>query len=167
VRKKVVEITNLKKGKVLDVCSGTGKQAFAFAEKGFEVTGIDLSEEMINIAKRKSKKYENVKFFVCDASELDFRKNHFDISVISFGLHEMPEEIRDNTLTEMKRVTKKQIIIIDFSTEKTSWFIKLFESKYYHSFLQTPIEELLERNKIKIKEKHEILWGYANILKCK
>ena len=39
-----------------DVCTGTGTQAFAFAKRGYEVVGIDLSEEMLRVAKKN--KYE-------------------------------------------------------------------------------------------------------------
>lgn len=45
VRDKVVEFTNAGNGsRVLDAATGTGAQAFAFARKGYAVTGIDLSE---------------------------------------------------------------------------------------------------------------------------
>ncbi|NAS89118.1 hypothetical protein C4E24_05205 [ANME-1 cluster archaeon AG-394-G21] len=41
--------------KILDVCTGTGTQAFAFAKRAYEVIGIDLSEEMLWVAKKKNK----------------------------------------------------------------------------------------------------------------
>jgi ubiquinone/menaquinone biosynthesis C-methylase UbiE len=39
--------------KILDVATGTGKQAFAFAKRGYDVTGIDLSEAMLKVASSK------------------------------------------------------------------------------------------------------------------
>ncbi len=43
VRDKVVDFTNVRSSsKILDVATGTGKQAFAFAKKGYNVIGIDL-----------------------------------------------------------------------------------------------------------------------------
>ena len=41
---------------ILDGGCGTGGHAIPLAERGYEVTGIDLSEEMINIAKEKASK---------------------------------------------------------------------------------------------------------------
>jgi len=52
LRDRVVSFTNAQKGyKVLDVATGTGEQAFAFAKNDYKVVGIDLSESMLNVAK--------------------------------------------------------------------------------------------------------------------
>ena len=58
IRNKVAEMIDEEykdKIKILDVCTGTGTQAFAFAKKGYEVMGIDLSEEMLRVANKKNK----------------------------------------------------------------------------------------------------------------
>jgi len=58
---------------VLDVCCGTGSHAILLAEKGYEIVGVDLSEEMLTIAKQK---FEcaglSAKFTHADARELEF-----------------------------------------------------------------------------------------------
>jgi demethylmenaquinone methyltransferase/2-methoxy-6-polyprenyl-1,4-benzoquinol methylase len=106
VRGRVVNFTNAQKGsKILDVATGTGQQAFAFAKKGYEVVGIDLSEAMLNVAKKKNK-YKYTKFEVADATNLPFGDNSFDVSSIAFALHDMPLSIRKRVLKEMVRVTK-------------------------------------------------------------
>ena len=59
VRSKTADFTSAKNGaKILDVATGTGKQAFAFAKKGYDVSGIDLSEDMLRVA-NKNNKYKN------------------------------------------------------------------------------------------------------------
>ena len=51
----MVKFTKAQRGsKILDVATGTGKQAFAFAKKGYEVIGIDISEAMLNVAKKSN-----------------------------------------------------------------------------------------------------------------
>ncbi|MBI2328820.1 MAG: class I SAM-dependent methyltransferase [Chloroflexi bacterium] len=101
VRDKVVTFTEAKIGsKILDVATGTGKQAFAFAKRGYDVTGVDLSEAMLRIADKKNK-YENVKFEVADATNLPFEDNSFDVSCVSFALHEMPSTIREKALKDL------------------------------------------------------------------
>ena len=53
VRHKIVKLVQVKQGSIiLDVATGTGKQAFAFGKKGYDVVGIDLSDDMIKIAKK-------------------------------------------------------------------------------------------------------------------
>lgn len=62
LREKVVAFTNTNSGsKILDVCTGAGGQAFAFAKRGYDVVGIDLFEDMLKVANKKNK-YKNVRF---------------------------------------------------------------------------------------------------------
>jgi ubiquinone/menaquinone biosynthesis C-methylase UbiE len=52
-RNKIVDLVGAREGsEILDVATGTGGLAFAFAKKGYGVIGIDLSEEMIEVAKK-------------------------------------------------------------------------------------------------------------------
>jgi len=86
VGNKVVNFTNARSGsKILNVATGTGKQAFAFAKRGYDVIGVDLSEAMLNVGNKKNK-YGNVKFEVADATMLPFEDNSFDVTCVSFAL---------------------------------------------------------------------------------
>lgn len=59
--------------RILDVGCGTGRHSVALTERGYTVTGVDLSPDMIGKAREKaaSRGYE-VDFIVRDAAELDF-----------------------------------------------------------------------------------------------
>ncbi len=174
VRERVVNFTNAGSGsKILDVGTGTGKQAFAFAKKGHEVVGIDLSEAMLNVAGKKNK-YENVKFKVADAANLPFENNSFDVSCASFVLHDMLLIIREEALREMVRVTrpKGMIVIVDYALPENKvcrfsiyHFVKCYEGKYYLGFIKTDLKALLEKSGAKIQEKIPILLGAGRILK--
>jgi demethylmenaquinone methyltransferase/2-methoxy-6-polyprenyl-1,4-benzoquinol methylase len=174
VRDKVVNFTNARNGsRILDVATGTGKQAFAFAKKGYNVIGIDLSEAMLKVANKK-KKYGNVKFEVGDAINLPFEDNGFDVSCVSFALHDMPLTIREKALKEMARVTKTKgtIVIVDYSLPKNRigrfliyHFINLYEGKYYSKFIKSDLEALLKGTGIEIKEELPVLLGAGKILK--
>ena len=95
VRKKVVAMAGVPDGAaVLDVATGTGKQGFAFARKGYNVTGIDLSEDMISIARRKNR-FPNVRLEIGDGTALPYESDRFDISCVSFALHDMPLAFRE------------------------------------------------------------------------
>ncbi len=174
VREKMVNFTNAKKGsKILDVATGTGQQAFAFAKRGHEVIGIDLSEAMLNVAKKENK-YKNVKFEAADATNLPFEDNSFDVSSISFALHEMPLSIIEKVLKEMVRVTKPEgiIVIADYDLPKNKiseflvyHFVALYEAKYYKTFIKSDLETLLRKNRIKIIDKATVMHGVGRILK--
>ena len=158
----------------MDVATGTGKQAFAFAKRGYDVIGIDLSEAMLKVANKKNK-FGNLKFEVADATNLRFEDNSFDISCMSFALHDMPLSIREKALQEMVRVTKTRgmIVIVDYALPKKNkisrflifHFVNLYEGKYYSNFVKSDLETLLRKTGIEIKEELPVLLGAGKILK--
>ena len=174
LRDKVVDFTNARKGsRILDVATGTGAQAFAFAKKGHDVIGIDLSEAMLKIANKK-KKYGNVKFEAADATNLPFEDDSFDVSCVSFALHDMPLVIREKALKEMVRVTKPNgmIVIVDYALPKGKisrfliyHIVSLYERGSYSKFIKSDLEALLKKSGIGIKEKITVLLGAGRILK--
>jgi demethylmenaquinone methyltransferase/2-methoxy-6-polyprenyl-1,4-benzoquinol methylase len=174
IREKVFHFTSpRKKAKILDVCTGTGGQAFEFGRRNFEVRGIDLSEDMLKIARRKNR-YANVKFEIADASNLPYKDNYFDISCISFGLHEMPNSIREKVWKEMIRVTKPQgkIVVIDWSLPRGKikkflfyYFVRVFESKYFPEFVKADLQDLIERIGLKFNGSCEWASGSVKIWK--
>ena len=111
IRNKVVNVAKARKGStVLDVCTGTGAQAFAFGKRGYKVIGIDLSPDMLKVARQKNK-YGNVEFKVADAVNIPFEDNSFEVSCISMALHDMPHGSRHEVLDEMKKVLVRGVEI--------------------------------------------------------
>ena len=101
--------------RVLDVATGTGGQARAFAERAREVVGVDLAEPMLRIARKKNRA-PNLTFRHADATALPFGDGTFDLVSISFALHEMPATIRRRATAEMARVTRLggKIVVVDY-----------------------------------------------------
>jgi len=160
--------------KILDVATGTGSQALAFAKRGYEVTGIDLTEAMLRVAKKKNQ-YLNLKFEIGDATDLRFGANSFDVACISFALHDMLPSIRERTLREMVRVVKPGglIIIVDYSlpVHQVGRFliyhlISLYESDFYRDFIHSNFAELLPRLGIEIIDELTILLSAGKIWKA-
>lgn len=175
VRKKTANKVNGRNLKIIDVACGTGSQSIAFAKKGFEVTGIDLSKDMLKIAKNKIKPNYNLKFIYTDASSIPFKNSEFDVASISLSLHDMPEKIGLKVLIEMKRVTKKngKILIIDYHRPNNKFiamfFNKLFsiwESKYYQSFMKMGINYYLKKVKLDCKSKGLYFFKNIQIVEC-
>ena len=67
----VIENYNLKIHSVLDVACGTGILASELYSRNFEVSGIDISEDMINVARENTR---GIDFQVSDMSEFKFDK---------------------------------------------------------------------------------------------
>jgi len=174
VRDKVVDFVNARSGSImLDVATGTGGQAIAFARKGYNVTGIDMSENMLKIANKKNK-YKSLKFKVADATRIPFEDKYFDVSCVSFGLHDMPLSIREKVLKEIARVTRPEgiIVIVDYALPRNKvckylvyHFVKSYESKYYPEFIKSDLGVLLRKSKIEIKDELRVFLGAIRIVK--
>jgi len=95
--------------KVLDLGCGNGKFSEVF-QKEIKYIGIDNSEKMIEIAR---KKYPRVDFRVADILSLPFPENSFD-KVFSFAvIHHIPSgELQLQSLKETKRILKPGGILI-------------------------------------------------------
>lgn len=87
---------------LLDVGCGTGHWSAFFAGQGFRVTGVDVSEKMINIA--RSKVIPGAAFQVADADELPFEDGWFDVvaAITTLEFVSSPEGV----VKEMVRCTK-------------------------------------------------------------
>ena len=97
-----------KKGKLLDVGCGGGRDVVVFARDGFEVTAIDFSSGMLAEAEKRMKKEKiKVKFVQADAIHLPFADASFDYvwccNVISTIVG---KENRQQAFDELYRVLK-------------------------------------------------------------
>ncbi len=173
IRHKVVDFVQPMQGaKILDVATGTGKQAMAFGEKGYDVIGIDLSESMLQRAKKENR-YPNVRFEIADATKIPFDDTSFDVTCISFALHDMPPSVRKKVLQEMVRVTKLTgvLVVIDYTLPEDKikkmmmyHFIKLNESKYYPHFAKSDLSALLRESGIRIEKEGYQIGGAVKII---
>ncbi|MCY9456984.1 class I SAM-dependent methyltransferase, partial [Bacillus inaquosorum] len=79
---KWIEASLPEKGRILDLACGTGEISIRLAEKGFEVTGIDLSEEMLSYAQQKVSSNQPILFLQQDMREIAGFDGQFDAVAI-------------------------------------------------------------------------------------
>ena len=111
-----------KKGSVLDVGMGEGRDVLFLAEKGFQVTGVDLSEIAVN----KCLKLAKEKWLTIEALAGDFLDyypdNRFEVIISNSTLHLMKKDSVRRAVVKMKKMTRKNglNIIAVFSEKDTS-----------------------------------------------
>jgi demethylmenaquinone methyltransferase/2-methoxy-6-polyprenyl-1,4-benzoquinol methylase len=117
--------------RILDIATGTGDLAFTLsAIPDTRITGLDLSEEMIKIAKRKEKKRQSgIEFVVGDSENLPFPSGEFDYITVAFGVRNF-EDLQAG-LGEMNRALKQggKVFILEFSHPTPGIFSLLY--KFY------------------------------------
>ena len=87
--------------KVLDLCTGTGDLIRFIKKYSNNITGVDFSENMLKIAR---KKFKDTEFIEADCTQLPFADNSFDIITMGYGLRNI--ENRTKALKEVYRVLK-------------------------------------------------------------
>ncbi|MFC2030051.1 class I SAM-dependent methyltransferase [Chloroflexota bacterium] len=93
-------------GQVLEVGVGTGKN-FSYHPPRACVTGIDLSERMLEKARLKAQTSGlSIELKRMDAQQLDFLDNSFDAAVATFVFCSVPDAVR--RLRELGRVVKPE-----------------------------------------------------------
>ncbi len=113
-------------GKVLDVACGTGDMAVELLRQGCSVTGVDLSKEMMAIAKRKAPQAE---YRLADVERLPFGDASFDAVTCAFGVRNFVH--LEQGLSEMLRVLKPggRMVILELATPDIS-LIRPFYNLY-------------------------------------
>ncbi|HUG33366.1 MAG TPA: class I SAM-dependent methyltransferase [Anaerolineales bacterium] len=112
-RDKAVDLSGWREGeRVLDMCTGTGGLGLRFASRGAEVVGVDLARGMLKRASSKANGSRS-HWLEMDATRLGFPDASFDVSVLSLALHHMPESVQVNVLGELRRVTRRRVVLIE------------------------------------------------------
>jgi ubiquinone/menaquinone biosynthesis C-methylase UbiE len=97
---------------VLDLACGSGRITEFLLSQGYEVWGIDISKEMLEVAKKKVASFGGLaKFCQAEAENLPFEKNFFDSATCLKLFGHIPPEVRVKILKEVKRVTKGPFIV--------------------------------------------------------
>lgn len=114
-RCRIVEMANVRAGnKVLDVSCGTGTLVSLLAScagPDGHVVGIDLSEQMLDVARNKVW-VNQVEFVRGNAEDIPFGDSTFDRVTMSLAIHEMNRKGRSNALAQMWRVLKPGGLVV-------------------------------------------------------
>ncbi len=169
------KFTNLvKKGWILDCGCAAGRDSYILKNNGLKVTGIDLSEKLLNIAR---KKHPNIEFIKADIRKVPFKNNSFDGIWASAVIHHLNYKDMIKAIKEFKRVLKPGGILFlstKYGTKKINKKDKLSINKKREFFLLTKKDliTLIKKTKLKIidikKEKEKlrnIFWLVAFLQK--
>jgi demethylmenaquinone methyltransferase/2-methoxy-6-polyprenyl-1,4-benzoquinol methylase len=181
IRKEIVNFANLQKGEIiLDACCGTGSLTFLIAErvgKSGAVTGIDHSYQLLEVASKKAEKSLPLFFKQASCTDIPFPDNYFDKIFISFGLHEIAEVDRQNSLREISRVLKNDggLFIMEYNLPQktlTRLIVKAFHVLFedgdaYRMLFDNTLLAELERVGISIERRLLIGAGVFQILDTK
>lgn len=110
--------------KILDVGAATGAFSIPLARMGFDVVHLDLSDEMIKIAREKASNLPNIQFVKKDASCLDiFEENEFDLVLCFDGAISFSGHKANDVISEVCRVGKKVMLSVSSKSCMTATWL--------------------------------------------
>ncbi|UZR92549.1 bifunctional demethylmenaquinone methyltransferase/2-methoxy-6-polyprenyl-1,4-benzoquinol methylase UbiE [Chondrinema litorale] len=119
-RKRAIKILKAEKPKtILDVATGTGDLAIeAMSIKPDKITGVDISEGMLEYGRKKLKKLkleDKIELQLGDSENLSFKNDSFDAVMVAFGVRNF--ENLEKGLAEIHRVLKDNgtLVVLEFS----------------------------------------------------
>ncbi|MGE8203927.1 class I SAM-dependent methyltransferase [Heyndrickxia sp. NPDC080065] len=159
---KMIDIANLSgHEKMLDIATGGGHTANAFAPRVSWVTALDLTHEMLQAAESfiKGNGYENVNFMAGDAEDLPFDNETFDLVTCRIAPHHFPNV--EKFVEEANRVLKKGgyfLLDDNVSPEDSAQdqfyntIEKMRDYSHYRAWKKTEWINMLERKGFVIEE---------------
>lgn len=145
-------------GPILDVCTGTGDLALAYAKASkyrVPIIATDFSHQMLIPAQKKANRRLKTKmsptgqplirFLEADTQHLPFSDGLFQITTVGFGLRNVTDT--DKGIAEMVRVTRPggRVAILEFSKPNNRLFGGLY--RFYFRWLLPFVGQLISRSR--------------------
>lgn len=135
-RKKAIKLLKADQPKrILDIATGTGDFALEAASSlsPEEVIGVDISEGMLEVGRKKVIKQGKEKIVQLrsgDSEDLQFEDNYFDSLIVAFGVRNF--ENLEKGLSEMLRVVRPggKLVIVEFSKPQSFPFKQIYNAYF-------------------------------------
>jgi len=174
-RKKIIDMLNVENGKlVLDITTGTGRAAKILSKrvKDGRVIAVDISKNMLKIARVRNRGRNNLCFILCDAAHLPLKDGVFDGISCMCGMDtvDAPEAV----LSEAARVLKnKGRFGMMYFSEPKGWLRHLdaLLKKYYSMIWNTKnvdVASMISNYPLTIIKKYDLIIADALVVeKCR
>lgn len=140
---------------VLDAGCGTGNYSIKLARLGCIVTGADISEKMLAVARNKAKDFEHIISFInCNIDSLPFASEEFDAAVSVVALEFV--ENQQKALDELFRVVRRGGKIVVGCINRDSAWGELYQSDYFQKNTVFKYAKLLDIDRIKLFHPNEL-----------
>ncbi|MBE9077173.1 class I SAM-dependent methyltransferase [Romeria aff. gracilis LEGE 07310] len=151
---------------VLDIACGTGEfERLVLTDQPQQImTGIDISERMLAVARQKCGHYPQVMFQVASVSSIPVTPHSYDVVVCASAFHyfEQPEQ----ALQEMDRMLKRggRVVILDWCRDfwvcrLCDWFLALTDSAYRKCYTLAELETFLAASDFRIVQSRRVRFG--------
>jgi demethylmenaquinone methyltransferase / 2-methoxy-6-polyprenyl-1,4-benzoquinol methylase len=145
----IAQLKLLNPALILDVATGTADVAIMMNKylKAQKITGIDISEGMLEIGRKKIARQNldaKIVLLQGDSEDIQFADNSFDAVTVAFGVRNF--ENLQKGLKEIKRVLRPggKLVVLEFSQPKSAGFKGIYT--FYLKLIAPRIGKMLSRN---------------------
>ena len=114
--RKILKLTGIRRGAVLDLCCGPGRHSVALAKRGFRVTGVDRTRFLLNKARQRARSSRaRVKFVRSDMRDF-VRPNTYDLALrlwTSFGYFDNKDDDRRVLHNTFESLRRRGVCVLD------------------------------------------------------
>ena len=150
-RRRVVRLVRrMRPQRILDLATGTGDLAIAMAKRisRANIMGVDLSENMLNVAAEKIRRQgldDHIVLYQGDAENLDIADGVLDVVTVAFGVRNFGNI--EAGLQEIMRTLKSggRIVILEFSTPRNP--IVRWAYRWYSNHVMKPVGGLISHDR--------------------
>ncbi len=155
-----------KEYKAMELPCGTGRSFLPLIEHFSSVTGVDVADEMLDVARGRYADCPGATFLQADGTALPFEDNQFDssFSVRLFG--HTPPDVRVAILKEMARVTRDVVAVMLYVRgplitirKKLQWTIRPPKGPWYPIRNMSGVRELMSSVGLKIVKINSLMPG--------
>jgi ubiquinone/menaquinone biosynthesis C-methylase UbiE len=163
----LVDFANIpKQASILDLACGTGELSKILLQQNpqQQITGVDISEAMLEIARDKLQTYPDIELYNASVTSLPFNNQTFDLVICANAFHYF--EFPQLALTEMKRVLKPDgsVIILDWCRDYIlckliDRIFKTFDPAYKQCYTQKELNNLLIAAGFEVLDSSKVRFG--------
>jgi demethylmenaquinone methyltransferase/2-methoxy-6-polyprenyl-1,4-benzoquinol methylase len=150
--------------RIIDVATGTGDLAIeAVKINPVKITGIDISEKMLEIGRQKIKARnleDIIDLIKCNSENICFEDNTFDAAMAAFGVRNFRDPVKG--LSEMRRVVRNNGIVVILEFSKPDGFIFKHLYNFYFSVILPFTGSLFSKDRKAYKYLNESFMDFAD-----
>jgi len=146
---------------ILDVATGTGTLAAAFAERGHRVAGIGFAARLLRRARRRLPQTDLRLMDLADLPRLP--DDAYDVVALAYVLHGTPPTMRRFALCQAHRLARRHVLVFDYSGPGR-WYVRLIEwmeGPHYPSFVARPMADLAAEAGLNVQREERTSSGGA------
>ncbi|MCX7861795.1 MAG: bifunctional demethylmenaquinone methyltransferase/2-methoxy-6-polyprenyl-1,4-benzoquinol methylase UbiE [Bacteroidales bacterium] len=148
--------------RILDIATGTGDMIGEIRKfTNIPIDAIDISDNMMEIAKKKLSNYSDINFYNMPAEKLNFSDNYFDTVMVAFGIRNF--EDLHSVLGEVYRVLtlNGQFVVLEFFRPENP--VLFFVMKLYLKYILPVIGGVISKNKAAYKYLYRSIENFYTI----